>query len=153
MFCHCCFTDGCSHLLKSLLTTIDLRSSSPGWQQYYLKIKSLLTKQSSGPASNWNTVTNYVLNYSPSCFISFLSAHTHTYFIFQRIMLSFSSVTQSCPTLWTHGLQHTSLSITNSRSLLKFISIKSVMPSKHLILCHSLLLLHSIFPSIRIFSN
>lgn len=37
-------------------------SSSPGWQWYYLKIKSLLTKQSTGPGSNWNAVTNYVLN-------------------------------------------------------------------------------------------
>ena len=45
------------------------------------------------------------------------------------------------------------LSITNSRSLLKLMSIKSVMPSNHLILCHPLLLLPSILPSIRIFSN
>ena len=46
-----------------------------------------------------------------------------------------------------------SLSITNSRSLLKPMSIESVMPSNHLILCHPLLLPPSIFPSIRIFSN
>ena len=46
-----------------------------------------------------------------------------------------------------------SLSITNSRSSLKLMSIKSVMPSSHLILCHPLLLLPSIFPSIRVFSN
>ena len=46
-----------------------------------------------------------------------------------------------------------SLSITNSRSLLKLMSIKSVMASNHLILCHPLLLLPSIFPSIRVFSN
>ena len=46
-----------------------------------------------------------------------------------------------------------SLSITNSRSLLKFTSIESVMPSNHLILCRPLLLLPSIFPSIRVFSN
>ena len=45
------------------------------------------------------------------------------------------------------------LSITNSQSLLKLMSIESVMPSNHLILCHPLLLLHSIFPSIRVFSN
>ena len=47
----------------------------------------------------------------------------------------------------------TSLSITNSRSLLKLMSIESVMLSNHLILCHPLLLLPSIFPSIRVFSN
>ena len=46
-----------------------------------------------------------------------------------------------------------SLSITNSRSLLKLMSIESVMPSNHLMLCHPLILLPSIFPSIRVFSN
>ena len=46
-----------------------------------------------------------------------------------------------------------SLSITNSRSLLRLISIESVMPSNHLILCHHLLLLPSVFPNIRVFSN
>ena len=53
-----------------------------------------------------------------------------------------------------HGLQHqASLSIANSKSLLKLMSIESVMPSNHLILCHPLLLLLSIFPSIRVLSN
>ena len=46
-----------------------------------------------------------------------------------------------------------SLSITNSQSLLKLMSVESVMPSNHLILCCHLLLLPSIFPSIRVFSN
>ena len=45
------------------------------------------------------------------------------------------------------------MSITNSQSLLKLMSIESVMPSNHLILCHPLLLPPSIFPSIRVFSN
>ena len=45
------------------------------------------------------------------------------------------------------------LSITNSKGLLKLTSIESVMPSKHLVLCRPLLLLPSIFPSIRVFSN
>ena len=53
---------------------------------------------------------------------------------------------------WTAARQ-ASLSITNSRSLLKLMSIKSVMPSNHLIFCHPLLLPSSIFPSIRVFSN
>ena len=53
---------------------------------------------------------------------------------------------------WTAARQ-ASLSITNSRSLLKLMSIESVIPSSHLILCHLLLLLSSIFPSIRVFSN
>ena len=55
-------------------------------------------------------------------------------------------------TPWTAAHQ-ASLSITNSRSLLKLMSIESVMPSNHLILCHPLLLLPSIFPSIRVFSS
>ena len=55
-------------------------------------------------------------------------------------------------TPWTAERQ-AFLSITNSRSLLKFTSIESVMPSSHLTLCHSLLLPPSIFPSIRVFSN
>ena len=55
-------------------------------------------------------------------------------------------------TPWTAAHQ-ASLSITNSWSLLKFMSIKLVMPSNHLILCHLLLLLPSVFPSIKVFSN
>ena len=71
--------------------------------------------------------------------------------------VQFSSVQSlSCVRLfatpWTAAL-HTSLSITSSRSLPKLMSTESVMPSNHLILCHPLLLLPSIFASIRIFSN
>ena len=55
-------------------------------------------------------------------------------------------------TPWTAACQ-ASLSITTSQSLLKLISIESVMPSNHLILCCPLLLLPSVFPSIRVFSN
>ena len=69
--------------------------------------------------------------------------------------LLLSSITQSCPTLcdpWTAACQ-ASLSITNSQSLLKLMSIKLVMPSNHLILCHPLLLPPSVFPSIRVLSN
>ena len=58
--------------------------------------------------------------------------------------------------LRSHGLQHARLpclSFTISWSLLKLMSIESVMPSNHLILCRPLLLLPSIFPSIRVFSN
>ena len=64
------------------------------------------------------------------------------------------SVARSClfATPWTAACQ-ASLSFTISQSLLKFVSIESVMPSNHLILCHPLLLLPSIFPKIRVFSN
>ena len=62
------------------------------------------------------------------------------------------SVVSDSATPWTAAHQ-ASLSIANSQSLLKLISIESVMPSNHLILCCPLLLLPSIFPSIRVFSN
>jgi len=62
------------------------------------------------------------------------------------------SCVQLFATPWIAAHQ-ASLSITNSWSLLKLMSIKSVMPSNHLLLCHPLLLLPSIFPSIRVFSN
>ena len=67
----------------------------------------------------------------------------------------FSSVPQSCPTL-CNPMDHStpgSLSITNPQSLLKLMSIKSVTPSNHLILCHPLLLPPSIFFIIRVFSK
>ena len=69
--------------------------------------------------------------------------------------VQFSSVTQSCLTLETPrtAASQASLSITNSRSLLKLMSIKLVMPSNHLIFCCPLLLLPLIFPRIRDFSN
>ena len=69
--------------------------------------------------------------------------------------MQFSSVAQSCltfVTLWTAAHQ-ASLSITNFWSLLKPMSIELVIPSNHFILCHPLLLLPSIFPSIRVFSK
>ena len=70
---------------------------------------------------------------------------------FSSIQFSRSVVSDSA-TPWTAACQ-ASLSITSSRSLLKLMSIESVMPSNHLILCHPLLLPPSIFPSIRVFSS
>ena len=70
--------------------------------------------------------------------------------------VQFSSVAQSCLTLCNPmdcGMPGFPVSINNSRSLLKLMSIELVMPSNHLILCHALLLLPSIFPSIRVFST
>ena len=69
--------------------------------------------------------------------------------------VQFSSVAQSCPTLWTPwtAAHQASLSITNSQSPPKSMSIESVMPSNHLIHCRPLLLLPLIFSNIRVFSN
>ena len=75
---------------------------------------------------------------------------SYAYVIFP-LQFSDSAVSGSA-TSWTAACQ-ASLFITNSQSLLKLMSIELVMPSNHLILCHSLLLLPSIFPSIRVFSN
>ena len=78
-------------------------------------------------------------------------------FVYQNISWWFSSVqllnrVWLFVTPWTAARQ-ASLSITNSQSWLKLMSIESVMPSNHLILCLPLLLLPSLFPSIRVFSN
>ena len=70
--------------------------------------------------------------------------------------VQFSSVAQLCLTFCDPmdcQACQASLSITNSQSLLKLMSVKSVMPSNHLILCRPLLLLPSVFPSIRVFSS
>ena len=80
-----------------------------------------------------------------------------TYYLYCSLFqfLSVSSVAHSRLTLCNPmtAARQASLSITNSWSLPKLMSIESVTPSTHLILCHPLLLLPSIFPSIRVFSN
>ena len=67
-------------------------------------------------------------------------------------LLLFSSVMSDSAIPWTTACQ-VSLAYTSSQSLFKLLSLESMMASNHLILCHSLLLLPSIFPSIRVFSN
>ena len=89
--------------------------------------------------------------------VSFLGRSFKTQHHCPFLVLCFSSVQLlSCvrvfATPWTAARQ-APLSITSSQSLLKLMSIQSVMPSNHLILCRPLLLLPSIFPSIRVFSN
>ena len=87
--------------------------------------------------------------------INKINKSKHFYLWKASTFIQFSSVAQSCPTLatpWTVACQ-ASLSITNSRRLHKLMPIDSMMPSNHFILCHPLLLLPSIFPSIRVFSN
>ena len=81
------------------------------------------------------------------------------YFSYQKCIVSSTAISvQSLIRVWLFVTPWTvacqvSLSITNSRSLLKLISIESVIPSNHLFLCHPLLLPPSIFPSITVFSN
>ena len=95
--------------------------------------------------------TNTMLesNYTPIHFLKY-----NEYLILKYIFSSVQSLShvQLFATPWTAAHQ-VSLSITSSQSLLKLMSIELVIPSDHLILCCSLLLLPSVFPSIRVFSS
>ena len=89
------------------------------------------------------------------CFASFwflVDLGNYCFFSVQFISVQSLSRVWLFITTWIAACQ-ASLSIINSRSLLKLMSIESVIPSDHPILCHPLLLLPSIFPSIRVFSN
>ena len=85
-------------------------------------------------------------SYSPQC--SIIDTST----IFSSVQFSSLNCVRLFATPWITAHQ-ASLSITNSRSSLKLMSIESLMPSSHLILCRPLLLLPAIFPSIRVFSS
>ena len=85
-------------------------------------------------------------------FIYTLYMYIHSYILYQFSSVQSISRIQLFVTPWTAAHQ-ASLSITNSWSPPKPMSTESVMPPNHLILCHPLLLLPSIFPSIRVFSN
>ena len=89
------------------------------------------------------------LEFSTYNIMSFLNIDSFTYCI--SVQFSHSVMSDS---LWPHGLQHARLLIHHQLlELVKLMSIELVMPSSHLILCRPLLLLLSIFPSIRVFSN
>ena len=104
------------------------------------------------PKIIWACVTIYfwILHCVPFCPLP-ISYWLHYY----GYISQFSSVAQSCPTLCDPMDHSTPVlpSISNSQSLLKLMSIELVMPSNHLIFCCPLILLPSIFPSIRVFSN
>ena len=110
------------------------------------------------PGKNTGVGCRFLLCSSPPSHFPQTGSHSHRRDTLPgRITWTVSSVqllsrVQLFATPWTAAHQ-ASLSIANSRRLLKLMSIKSVIASNHLILCHSLLLLPSIFPSIRVFSN
>ena len=96
------------------------------------------------------------LCWGPSCCPLLSSLHTSRVDSFITLILQMAcccSATKSCPTLCDPVNCSTCQSFTISQSLLKLMSVESVMPSNHLILCRPLLLLPSIFPSTRVFSN
>ena len=101
---------------------------------------SILTWKNSMDRGAWQAIVHGVAKHW-----TWLSLHTSVQF----------SPSIMSNALWPRGLQYgqASLSITNSKSLLKLVSIESVMPSNHLILYYPLLFPPSIFPSIRVFSN
>ena len=100
----------------------------------------------------------YVSLFKYTCLYMYMHKHTHMCMLYVlHISLYISSVQLLSHVWlfvapWTAGCK-ASLSITNSQSLLKLIAIESVMPSNHFILCRPLLLLPSIFPSFRVFSD
>ena len=111
------------------------------------------------------SASHLILSYCIEELESFYLSKNELIFLFFQVsciieshfLLQFSSVQSlSCVqffvTPWTAARQ-ASLSITNSRSLLRFMSIESMMPSNRLILCHPLPFLASVFPSMRVFSN
>ena len=82
----------------------------------------------------WWSIKNFLIKYGLEAFWTISTLMPMDYIMHS---VQFSSVTQSCLTLWPHGAAHqTSLSIANSWSLHKLMSIESVMPFNHLILCH-----------------
>ena len=94
----------------------------------------------------WSGVPRYILSSR-----GWPNGHSHDAAVISSVQFSLSVVSDFV-TPWTAACQ-ASLSVTNSWSLLKFMSIELMMPSSHLILCHPLLLQPSMFPSIRVFSN
>ena len=107
--------------------------------------------QKDGTLSDYKLAATRVVTPWWPCVVTIREIHS-TQSHKRGLRVSFSSVTQSCPTL-CNPMDCSTLGIINSWSLLKLMSIKSVIPSNHLILCHPLLLPPSVFSSIRVFSN
>ena len=133
--------------LEFLELSITMTAWEKSWEIKNPRLGEIRNSHSCGPGSNLETFRQLLLE--------FLLCRFFLLQLQNLPQLLDTSIAQSCPNLCTLGTaaRQVSLSNTNSRSLLKLMSIESVMPSNHLILCHTLLFLPSIFPSIRIFSN
>jgi len=105
------------------------------------KLNTYATKNKNEVAWYWNNIS--MIKFSISCLVPLPRLFSWVHSL---------SCVRLFVTAWTEARQ-ASLPITNSRSLLKLMSIKLVMPSNHFILCHVLLFLPPIFPSIRVFSS
>ena len=121
------------------------------WARWKGTLRASRTTSQLCEEENWEAGRTNLGHFRPFC-----RKRTHTILycsLISSVLLLFSrSAVSNFATPWIAAHQ-ASLSFTNSRSLLRLMSIVLVMPSKHLILCRSLLLLPSIFPSIRVFSN
>ena len=146
-------------LLQVSLDFLLLHSNPLRWNGHFLVlvVEDLVGLQE--PCNfSFFSISSWVIDLD-YCDIEWFALETnqdHALFLRQH-QVQFSSVqllshVQLFATPWT-ATHQASLSITNSQSLLKLMSIESVMPPNHLILCHPLLLPPSIFPSIRVFSN
>ena len=130
-------------------------------------VSILMKKKSSSAVESLNSFPGCVFNLHSYHFYSVLSLEFHMkeeiicmLFWIRHLNAIFTDVVivQSLSPVWPFAIPLTaaclaSLSFTISQSLLKLMSITSVMPSKHITLCHPLLFLSSIFPRIRLFSN
>ena len=138
----------------------NLYSSCRSWETHNIPaVFRLMLPAATSPLSLSHSIVPFIFFFLPSL-ISFVDSFLHFFpHLFNPFSLpmsfQFISVTQSCLTLCDpmDCSTQASLSITNSQSFLKLMTVESVMPSNHLILCRPLLFLPSIFPSIRVFSN
>ena len=126
----------------SILLTLHMSPTTP----WTLSLPRNTPPLRAGLPNLWLWLSVYLLPH----FLILLGSALHSWVVLSSVQ-SLSRV-RLFATPWTAAHQ-ISLSITNSWSLLKLMSIKSVMPSNHLIFCHPLLLPPSVFPSIRVFSK
>ena len=140
----------CAKLLQSCPTLCDPVDCSPPGSSVHRILRARILDWVDMPSSkkyswprNWNHISCRVFTTEP------LRKHLYIH-IYAYIYIS--SVVQLCLTL-CNPMDCSIPALTNPRGLLKLIYIESVMPSNHLILCRPLLLLPSVFPSIRVFSN
>ena len=117
---------------------------------WYLKLPPLIYSPSSVRGNH--SSEGACVSFLPCLNISSFFPHLSTYMCVYLWLLFSHSVVPDSSIPWTAARQ-ASLSFTISQSLLKLMSIKSVMPSNHLILCHPILLLPSTLPSLRVLSN
>ena len=155
----------CAQSLQSCLTLCDPMDCSPPGSSVHGICQARILVWASMPSSresSWSTDWSWVSFVSCIAFFTHWAAGEAQVQLYNRVIHNFwrlySIIVQSLSRVWLFATPCTvarqaSLSFTNSQSLLKFMSIESVTPSNHLILCWPLLLLPSIFLSIRVFSN